>query len=462
MHRFSNYSYFTCMATITLRLSEKSDKETSQKAILIRFRHGKIDQYANMNIYVSSEYWNNEQQTIIIPNWRVLSAEKKKIQKDLQGKLDKLNKLKLHIQSTFQGSNKQVVAKDWLKKTIDEFNFPKIEEKTSAAVKTILQAFSKLIDSANNGSRTVRKTQKPVDGRTVVQYRQTQKVLKAYLKAQKSKDIDLADVNEDFYRSFVNYLYGQGYKLNTVGKHIKNIKAAINALPMSQRITCEFIEPRKCPRLSEEVDNIYLNEEELETIATMQINASYLDRVRDQFILLAWTGCRYSDLPKLKKENIHPMSNGGQCFRLEQRKTSTKVIIPIFPAVEAILKKYNYNVPKPISSQSFNRFIKEVAKLANLVDDAEITHTEKGNDKKVGRVTMHYKKWECVVTHTGRRSFATNMYKRNFPTLMIMRITGHKTEKAFLSYIKVTEEENAERMLELFLNSLASPKPLKP
>lgn len=70
------------MATITLRLSEKTDKETSQKAILIRFRHGKIDQYANMNIYVSSEYWSDEQQTIIVPNWRVLSAEKRKFKKN--------------------------------------------------------------------------------------------------------------------------------------------------------------------------------------------------------------------------------------------------------------------------------------------------------------------------------------------------------------------------------------------
>lgn len=84
-----------------------------------------------------------------------------------------------------------------------------------------------MIDSANSGSRTVRKTQKPVDGRTVTQYRQTQNVLKSYLKAQKIKDVELANVNEDFYGSFVNYLYSQGYKLNTVGKHVKNIKAAI-------------------------------------------------------------------------------------------------------------------------------------------------------------------------------------------------------------------------------------------
>ena len=33
---------------------------------------------------------------------------------------------------------------------------------------------------------------------------------------------------------------------------------------------------------------------------------------------------------------------------------------------------------------------------------------------------------------------------------MIMRATGHQTESAFLRYIKVTEDENAERMMKQF------------
>ena len=61
-------------------------------------------------------------------------------------------------------------------------------------------------------------------------------------------------------------------------------------------------------------------------------------------------------------------------------------------------------------------------------------------------------KWELVTTHTARRSFATNMYKSGFPTLSIMKITGHQTESAFLLYIKVTSEENATRLLEHWEN----------
>jgi site-specific recombinase XerD len=51
--------------------------------------------------------------------------------------------------------------------------------------------------------------------------------------------------------------------------------------------------------------------------------------------------------------------------------------------------------------------------------------------------------WELVSSHTARRSFATNLFLSGFPTLSIMQITGHKTEKAFMRYIKVTPEQHA-------------------
>ena len=55
-------------------------------------------------------------------------------------------------------------------------------------------------------------------------------------------------------------------------------------------------------------------------------------------------------------------------------------------------------------------------------------------------------KYELISSHTGRRSFATNMYKRGLPTLMIMSITGHNTEISFLKYIKVRQQEHAQMM----------------
>jgi hypothetical protein len=36
------------------------------------------------------------------------------------------------------------------------------------------------------------------------------------------------------------------------------------------------------------------------------------------------------------------------------------------------------------------------------------------------------------------------MYLAGIPTLDIMKITGHKTEREFLKYIRVTKEQTAE------------------
>ncbi|MFQ8804876.1 MAG: hypothetical protein ACLR8Y_06890 [Alistipes indistinctus] len=52
-----------------------------------------------------------------------------------------------------------------------------------------------------------------------------------------------------------------------------------------------------------------------------------------------------------------------------------------------------------------------------------------------------------VKTHTARRSGATNMYLAGIPTIAIMKITGHKTEKEFMKYIKITEEESAMELM---------------
>jgi hypothetical protein len=46
------------------------------------------------------------------------------------------------------------------------------------------------------------------------------------------------------------------------------------------------------------------------------------------------------------------------------------------------------------------------------------------------------------------------MYKRRFPTIAIMRLTGHTTEANFLKYIKVTPEENAAMMAEEFFKMM--------
>jgi len=54
--------------------------------------------------------------------------------------------------------------------------------------------------------------------------------------------------------------------------------------------------------------------------------------------------------------------------------------------------------------------------------------------------------WECISSHTARRSFATNYYLQEFPIVHLMKITGHRTEKSFYKYIKISKLESAKRL----------------
>jgi integrase len=76
------------------------------------------------------------------------------------------------------------------------------------------------------------------------------------------------------------------------------------------------------------------------------------------------------------------------------------------------------------------------------------------------KVYEKVEKFKLISTHTARRSFATNCYKKNVPSIVIMGVTGHKTESSFLKYIKITSKEKAD-ILQMYLNQNENPNNLK-
>ena len=61
-------------------------------------------------------------------------------------------------------------------------------------------------------------------------------------------------------------------------------------------------------------------------------------------------------------------------------------------------------------------------------------------------MSKHVPKYMLVKTHTARRSFCTNAYLAGVPVIDIMAISTHTTESSFMRYIKVTKEQQADRM----------------
>lgn len=270
-------------------------------------------------------------------------------------------------------------------------------------------------------------------------YRRTRKDLEEF-KLLHSRSLTFMDINMEFYYDFVAFLEDKLYAPNTIGCRIKNLKTFLrNASERGIEVNQSY-KLRSFTKPRENSTSIYLNEAELETMSKLDLSMNLrLDKVRDLFLIASYTGLRYSDLSRLSSEHI----TADNTIEIVPQKTKDKVSIPIHWKVLDVLRKYKNDLPKVPSSQKFNDYIKEVAKLAGI---DETIHIEKRKGRKTVEKIIY--KYDLVTAHTARRSFATNAFIAGVPVISIMMITGHKTESAFMKYIKITKEENAKKMLE--------------
>ena len=283
---------------------------------------------------------------------------------------------------------------------------------------------------------------------TIKGYRTTLNQLKKYEIYSKVK-LDWQNIDMTFYYDFLDYYTGiQGLTNNGFGKVIKIIKVILNEATEKGYNSNRTYQHKKFKTIKEEVNNIYLSDDEIQKLINLDLkNNSSLERVRDLFIFGCYTGLRFSDFSQVKSEHI--VDNK---LRIKTIKTDEWVTIPLLNEVKDIMEKYKESpnsLPKSCVNQTMNRYLKELGELAKI-EDKVLKIRNKGKE----RVEETFYKWQLICTHTARRSFATNMFKRGVPTRVIMKITGHRTEKAFSSYIKISQEENADLMLE-YLNKSA-------
>ena len=275
---------------------------------------------------------------------------------------------------------------------------------------------------------------------TVKVYTTSFRYLKKYA-AHINKEVDFHSIDLEFYNNYISFLsLHHNLAANTVGKHIKTLKTFMNeATDRGYNTNLEY-KKRKFKTIREESDSIYLTLDELKKFEKLNLSASKrLDKVRDLFLIGCYTGLRFSDFTQIKPENIIEEKS---IINVRTQKTGERVSIPIHKTVKKILAKYDSRLPKAYSNQTMNDYLKDVASLAGLKEMVETTITRAGKVVKTPS-----KKFELVSTHTARRSFATNLYLADVPSISIMKITGHKSERSFLQYIRVTQEQNADKLI---------------
>lgn len=156
----------------------------------------------------------------------------------------------------------------------------------------------------------------------------------------------------------------------------------------------------------------HLNEQELDKIRKHNYFCAKQQKCADIMILMAYTGCRFSDYPKIEYKE-------GNVCSIRQQKTGTTVYLPIHDYAKKILKKYGNKVPL-MGLGTFNMHIRLACQSAGIGEKS-------------------FK----ISSHSGRRSFSTNLYERKVDPISIMAVTGHKNVSDFLRYVRSSQKQHA-------------------
>jgi integrase len=256
---------------------------------------------------------------------------------------------------------------------------------------------------------------------------QTKKLVEKYAK-EKHLKLSFSTMDIKFYHALDLYMIGLNMNGNTRGKIFKDIKAVMREAAERDIPVSNAYLKKAWKIIKEDAETVFLNTAEIRKIFDCDKIEGENIVHRDIFVMACFVGARHSDWKHIRKENII-QENGRDILRYRQTKTGDIVHVPVHSAVKSILAKYD-TAPKVITNQNFNKALKDIAQAAEL-----------GNVVINGKVV---EKWKHISTHTARRSFATNAYlSKSMDVLNIMRCTGHKTESAFLKYLKLDGRDYA-------------------
>lgn len=179
-----------------------------------------------------------------------------------------------------------------------------------------------------------------------------------------------------------------------------------------------------------QLERVYLTEEELEKIAAKRMVTERLAQVRDIFLFCCLTGLAYTDVQQLSRNNVIKGIDGEAWLTLQRQKTGTPTRLPLLPAAKFILERYrehphclykNRLLPV-LSNQKMNAYLKEIMDVCGIQ--------------------------KAATFHTARHTFATTVTLLNgVPMESVSKMLGHTSIKTTQHYAKVLDIKASQDMM---------------
>jgi len=349
----------------------------------------------------------------------------------------------------FNESDISKINKKWLVEQIELYYNPPKETTKSELVTDNIQDIADNANTRDNGKGGV--------GLSLCRINAYKRLKFLFNEFQGSNNYKVKELNKNKFEDFKKWLINEKNYSNTYAfKKLSDLKGVCKTSGVEVSNELANIETKQVSAYDSDMDVIILTLEDIEKIEKAILLKEAHINARKWLILSCFTGQRGGDLIQITEDNFKK-TNNSESIELTQQKTNIKVNIPILPKVRAI---YKNGLPYKISTQKLNKYFKEIGKIAEIntpVLGRIIEASENKEEKKKRGVKKIRPKHKYISTHTGRRTFCTLHYGKLL-TPIIMKVSGHKKEGTFLTYINNDDDKHIDAFVEYYKKEEAKKK----
>lgn len=265
------------------------------------------------------------------------------------------------------------------------------------------------------------------------------------LEKKMGKAVYTHEFDEQYYNTFIEQIREQNNRLNSVRNAYKSLRAVLRKIALKYKmkvfdLTLELPQSKKVSEIRK-VDKVYLTYEQIQKLIKYEPENERYRNAKLIFLTLFFTGTRYSDVFKVQPE-FHYSKNGIEFSyaRFVTQKNNKEVIIPILKPLADAIKANGGKTAYRVHETQFNIDVKKIIELSGIKEEHTLSYTD-----SFGAVKFETKEFfKFVSSHTGRRSFVTNLINL-IPVTILTKITSHelRDNSIIFSYNKISLLDNA-------------------
>lgn len=227
--------------------------------------------------------------------------------------------------------------------------------------------------------------------------------------------LDFADLTYTFLKDFECWLREQGKGVNTVAKHMRQLRTLVNEAINQGYIHADAYPFRKFKIKQEKGRHEFLTPDELKKLENLEVSDRKLRHVLDAFLFCCYVGLRFSDFCQLSPANFIKI-NGKRWLHFKSIKTGIELRLPLHLLFEgkalAILDRYN------------------IAEFASLGSNSEV-------NKALSVIAGMARIKKHITYHTARHTCATLLIHQGVPITTVQRLLGHTSVKTTEVYSEI-------------------------